>query len=275
MLSSTVVSRHLLAVVTGLAYDFCAHYQPENTKEQNVNIRRNVKRLGHLARIRPEKVSQYMKHHAEIPPEVANSLTDHHIQNLSVWVKELERGEPYAFSYCEYGGNYFESEFAHLDSLPVIKKWRDAVEVVCLIESVTHDDYWVPMEEVFFFDGMVEQPVEPAKVGRFGQVIGVRPALVDSYKLIHRYAWPEVLHAIRRGKIRNYSIYLTTIGEKVYIFGYLEHVGDDFDTDMAEIAGDPANKAWLKFTDEVCQLPIPTREVGEWWANMEEVYYQP
>jgi L-rhamnose mutarotase len=234
----------------------------------------DVRRCGFIAKLRPGKLDDYKNHHAQVWPEVTRAFADHHIQNLSAWVKELEPGEHYIFAYFEYSGDDFAGDFEQLAAEPASQKWHKTVDQDCLVRSAA-GSFWAPMEEVFYFAGAANHPVDPNNVKRYGQVIGIRPALVDSYKLIHKHAWPEVLKAIRRGNIRNYPIYMTTLGEKVYIFGYMEYVGSDFDADMQEIDSDPATKAWIKFTDEVCQLPIPTRQDGEWWANMENVVHLP
>ena len=129
------------------------------------------------------------------------------------------------------------------------------------------------MEEVFYFAGKTDVAVPKSKVQRVGMVIGLRPRMVESYKLLHKYSWPEVLQKIYEGNIRIYSIYLHKLKDKYYLFSYFEYVGDDFDADMAMIDNDPATIAWIKFTDKGCQLPIPTRAKGEWWANMGEIFH--
>jgi len=234
----------------------------------------DVRRFGFLAKVRTGKVDEYKQHHENLWPELAKTFADHHIHNFSIWVKNLEPDEHYLFAYFEYAGDDFEGDFRHLAEQPVSQKWYETVDKDCLVRS-EEGGYWAPMEEVFYFAGAADQAVDPDNVKRFGQVIGVRPELVDSYKLIHKHAWPEVLSAIRRGNVRNYPIYMTTLGDKVFIFGYMEYIGTDFDADMQGIDSEPATKAWIKFTDEVCQLPISTRQDGEWWASMEKVAYLP
>ena len=36
-----------------------------------------------------------------------------------------------------------------------------------------------------------------------------------------------------------------------------------------EIAADPTTQTWWKLTDP-CQVPLESRQPGEWWASMEE-----
>jgi L-rhamnose mutarotase len=42
---------------------------------------------------------------------------------------------------------------------------------------------------------------------RFGQLIGLRPEVYEEYVRIHAAVWPEILEAIRKAGIRNYSIF--------------------------------------------------------------------
>ena len=103
---------------------------------------------------------------------------------------------------------------------------------------------------------------------RYGMVIQVKPEKLEEYKRLHAAAWPGVLKMIHECNIRNYSIYL----KDGYLFSYFEYVGDDFTADMARMAADQTTQEWWKLTDP-CQEPLPTRQQGEWWANMEEVFH--
>ena len=103
---------------------------------------------------------------------------------------------------------------------------------------------------------------------RYGMVIKVKPEKLDVYKQLHANPWPEVLKKIYECNIRNYSIYL----KDGFLFSYFEYVGENFGADMARMVADPVTQEWWKHTDP-CQEPLPTRQPGEWWANMEEVFH--
>ena len=103
---------------------------------------------------------------------------------------------------------------------------------------------------------------------RFGFVIRLDPGQIGRYKQYHQDVWPEVLAAIRRSNIRNYSIFL----KDDYLFGYYEYHGSDHDTDIANIAADPKTKEWWSIMMPM-QRPLDTRRTGEWWAEMEEVFH--
>ncbi len=103
---------------------------------------------------------------------------------------------------------------------------------------------------------------------RYGMVIKVKPEKRDEYLELHAHPWPGVLKMIQECNIRNYSIYL----KDDFLFSYFEYVGDDYAADMARMAADPATQAWWQRTDP-CQEGLATRQPGEWWAEMAEVFH--
>lgn len=111
------------------------------------------------------------------------------------------------------------------------------------------------------------------KVQRYGMVIGVKPEKVAEYKELHANCWPGVLKKIEECNIHNYSIYLHEVEKgKFYLFSYFEYRGVDFEADMKKMAADETTQKWWKETDP-CQVAVPLREEGEWWAEMEEVFH--
>jgi L-rhamnose mutarotase len=107
---------------------------------------------------------------------------------------------------------------------------------------------------------------------RFGQLIGLRPEVLEEYKRYHAAVWPEILDAIRKAGIRNYSIFL--FGGK--LFAYFEYTGPDqeFEERMRELARAPRMREWWDIMDAM-QEPVEGRQPGDWWANMEEVFHTP
>jgi L-rhamnose mutarotase len=103
---------------------------------------------------------------------------------------------------------------------------------------------------------------------RFGQIIRLKPGVLEEYKRYHARAWPEILAMIRRCNIRNYSIY----HRDGTLFAYFEYVGSDFDADMAKMAADPKTQEWWAIMKPM-QQPLETRAEGEWWVTMEEVFH--
>ena len=105
---------------------------------------------------------------------------------------------------------------------------------------------------------------------RYGSVIGLKPEAIAEYKRIHAAVWPEVLAQIAHSHITNYTIFLRE--PENLLFAYFEYTGADLAADMAEMAKDPTTQAWWKVTDPQ-QSALSTRQPGEWWAPMEEVFH--
>jgi L-rhamnose mutarotase len=108
--------------------------------------------------------------------------------------------------------------------------------------------------------------VKQRKVERYGNVIRVKPDKLGLYKKLHADPWPEVLKAIHKCNIRNFSIYY----KDGYLFSYYEYVGNEYQADMKKLS--ELTKDWLKETDP-CQEPVDSAKPGEWWSMMEEVFH--
>lgn len=103
---------------------------------------------------------------------------------------------------------------------------------------------------------------------RYGLIIGIKPEKITEYKRLHAAVWPEVLAILRKYHIKNYSIYL----KDNLLFSYFEYHGNNYEADMHQIAACEATQRWWKLTSP-CQEPFASRQQGEWWALMEEVFH--
>lgn len=103
---------------------------------------------------------------------------------------------------------------------------------------------------------------------RYGQIIEVKPEHFERYREYHAAVWPEVLQMITACNIRNYSIF----HKDGLLFAYFEYVGEDFAADMAKMSADPKTQEWWSVMEPM-QNPLKIRNEGEWWANMDEVFY--
>jgi L-rhamnose mutarotase len=106
------------------------------------------------------------------------------------------------------------------------------------------------------------------KVKRYGQLIGLKPEAYAEYVKYHAGVWPQVLKTISDCNIRNYTIFF----KDNTLFAYFEYVGSDIAADMAKMAADPVTQEWWAIMKPM-QQPIATRQEGEWWADMREVFH--
>lgn len=103
---------------------------------------------------------------------------------------------------------------------------------------------------------------------RYGRLIRLKPEYREQYVALHRHPFPEILERIRSSGFRNYSIFL----QDDLLFSYNEYVGDDLESDMEAMADNLTMQDWWTLTDPM-QEPLPHREDGEWWAQMDELYH--
>ncbi len=105
---------------------------------------------------------------------------------------------------------------------------------------------------------------------RYGHVLGLKSDAIAEYKRLHAAVWPGVLELIAACNIKNYSIFLKE--PENLLFAYFEYQGTDFAADMAKMAEAKVMQDWWALCMPL-QEPLATRQAGEWWAVMEEVFH--
>ena len=103
---------------------------------------------------------------------------------------------------------------------------------------------------------------------RYGQMIRLKPGKATAYILHHKAVFPGAIWMIKACNINNYSIYF----KDDYLFACFEYTGSNFDADMARMAADRETQRWWDLVKPLMD-PIETREPGEFWANMEEIFH--
>ena len=107
-----------------------------------------VQRMGRVVGIRPDGIARYKELHAAPWPEVIQHLKDRNIQNFSIFLREPEN---LLFSYWEYTGTDFASDVARTTGDARVKEWLELTGALqAPLTSRGSDEWWSPMEEVFF-----------------------------------------------------------------------------------------------------------------------------
>jgi L-rhamnose mutarotase len=115
--------------------------------------RPSVQRYGMIIGLKPEKIAYYKELHAATWPGVLKMIRECNIRNYSIYLKEVEPGKFYLFSYFEYTGNDFEADMAKMAADPTTQKWWKETNP-CQFPIATHGpkEWWSRMEEVFHTD---------------------------------------------------------------------------------------------------------------------------
>lgn len=86
---------------------------------------------------------------------------------------------------------------------------------------------------------------------RTGFVLRVRPDRVEEYVDAHRQVWPEMLEALKRAGISNYTIFRA--GNQM--FGYFE--ADDLGAAEAYLAGQDVSARWQDAMADLLEERVP------------------
>jgi L-rhamnose mutarotase len=114
---------------------------------------KQVKRYGSVIGLRPEKLEEYKKLHAAVWPDVLKMIRACHIQNYSIYLRRLDDGRYYLFSYFEYTGSNFAADLAKMAADPATQRWWSVCEPCQQpLADRAPDERWVTKEEVFHQD---------------------------------------------------------------------------------------------------------------------------
>ena len=107
-----------------------------------------MKRYGMVITLKPERVEEYKRLHANPWPDVLKMIKECNIRNYSIHHKD-----GYLFSYFEYVGEDFEADMAKMAADPTTQKWWDACKP-CMepVPTRAEGEWWVCMEEIFHCD---------------------------------------------------------------------------------------------------------------------------
>jgi L-rhamnose mutarotase len=112
-----------------------------------------LQRYGSIIGLKPEKIAYYKELHHAVWPGVLKMIKDCHIRNYSIYLKEIEPGRFYLFSYLEYMGTDYEADMARMAADPTTRKWWEETDPCQFpIPVRAQGEKWAGMEEVFHID---------------------------------------------------------------------------------------------------------------------------
>lgn len=107
-------------------------------------------RMAFCIALKPAHVAEYKRLHAAVWPEVLRQISDSHIRNYTIFLREPEN---LLFAYWDYVGRDFSADMAAMAADPATQAWW----AVCMplqapLPSRGAGEWWAPMEEVFHLD---------------------------------------------------------------------------------------------------------------------------
>jgi L-rhamnose mutarotase len=107
-----------------------------------------MSRYGSVIQLKPEKLDEYKKLHANVWPEVLNMLHECNIRNYSIYYMD-----GYLFSYFEYYGVDFDADMKKMAADPHTQAWWKLTDPCQQpLDSRQPGEWWASMEEFFHMD---------------------------------------------------------------------------------------------------------------------------
>ena len=112
-----------------------------------------MQRYGTVIGLRSEQIEEYKRLHAAVWPDVLKQIAECNIGNYSIYLRELDDGQHYLFSYFEYHGADFDADMAKMAADPTTQKWWDVCKPCQRpLDNRAEGEWWSSMEEVFHCD---------------------------------------------------------------------------------------------------------------------------
>lgn len=110
----------------------------------------SVIRMAMVIGVKPEKIAEYKGLHAEPWPEMDQALSQAHIRNYSIYLREPEN---LLFGYWEYAGSDYAADMKVLGDLAVTKRWLALTDPCQMpLSSAKSDAWWSFLPEVYHLD---------------------------------------------------------------------------------------------------------------------------
>lgn len=109
-----------------------------------------MQRMGMVIGIRPDRIAEYKRTHADVWPEVLDRITRSNIRNYTIFLREPEN---LLFAYWEYHGKNFAADMAEMAKDEATQRWW-AIHGPMQepLASRAAGEHWAMMEAVFHLD---------------------------------------------------------------------------------------------------------------------------
>ena len=107
-----------------------------------------MRRYGQRIRVRPERIEEYERLHAEPWPGVLEQIRRSNIRNYTIF-----RHGPDLFAYFEYMGDDFAADMAKMAADAKTQEWwTHTIPMQAPVEGRAPGEWWAAMKEVFHTD---------------------------------------------------------------------------------------------------------------------------
>ncbi len=108
---------------------------------------KDVKRIGMVIKIKPDKLDEYIELHADSNSGVRHLLSKYNMRNFSIYMTQLEDGNYYEFGYWEYWGDDYEADMKKIEAEPENKAWLALCDPLQI--PLEGESSWRHMERIY------------------------------------------------------------------------------------------------------------------------------
>jgi L-rhamnose mutarotase len=114
---------------------------------------KKVQRIGSAIGVKPEKLDEYVRLHANTWPGVLDMLRRCNIHNYSIYLAKLDDGKLCLFSYFEYTGNDLAADSKRMADDPTTQEWWKHTNPCQIpLKERKPGEHWMTLHEVFHTD---------------------------------------------------------------------------------------------------------------------------
>lgn len=108
-----------------------------------------MRRFGKLIKVKPDRIEDYERIHANVWPEVLATIHACNMRNYSIF-----RQGSWLFAYFEYVGNDYAADMKKMDEDPKTREWWSHTDPMQepIEELAPGGEWWAMMKEVFHTD---------------------------------------------------------------------------------------------------------------------------
>jgi L-rhamnose mutarotase len=137
------IKKIFLSVLFIVFLSGCGHSDAVKKEEES-----KVQRKAWIIKVKPEKLEEYKRLHANVWPGVLKKLEEVNIRNYSIFYRD-----GLLFSYLEYMGDDFDADMKKMAADSLTREWWKLTDP-CQepVETAGEGVWWADMEEVFHMD---------------------------------------------------------------------------------------------------------------------------
>lgn len=107
-----------------------------------------MRRFGQIIKVRPDRIADYERIHAEVWPAVLATIHACNMRNYSIF-----RHGTWLFAYFEYVGGDFTADMQKMADDPKTQEWWEHTDAMQEpVEDRAPGEWWSNMKEVFHTD---------------------------------------------------------------------------------------------------------------------------